>query len=126
VTVITPGAGCSITSTATVSTAGAAGRFTFRAAFFTGAVLGLALATVRFVALALADLVALRALPRVAEFRFCTFDPFLRLAMIAPALVGARYKLPARHCWSKNKRPSLVNLSTVRALFTHTMFAKER
>jgi hypothetical protein len=82
--VVTPGAGCSITSEATVSTTGATGCFTFRAAFFTGAGLGLALATVRFVALALADLVALRALPRVAEFRFCTFDPFLRLAMIAP------------------------------------------
>src|SRR5689334_1300942 len=65
--VVTPGAGCSITSEATVSTTGATGCFTFRAAFFTGAGLGLALATVRFVALALADLVALRALPRVAE-----------------------------------------------------------
>ena len=84
-TVIKPGAGCSVTSTATVSTAGAAGRFTFRAAFFTGAVLGLALATVRFVALALADLVTLRVLPRaVAAFLFGAFDCFLRLAMIAP------------------------------------------
>jgi hypothetical protein len=47
-------------------------------------------ATVRFVAFALADLDALRALLRLAEFplrnfaRFCTFDPFLRLAMIDP------------------------------------------
>jgi hypothetical protein len=93
VTVITPGAGCSITSTATVSTTGVTGfftfrAFTFRAAFFTGAGLGLVLATVRFVAFAALD--ALRALPRLAEFplrsfaRFCTFDAFLRLAMIAP------------------------------------------
>jgi hypothetical protein len=85
VTVITSGAGCSITSTATVSTTGATGCFTFRAVFFTGAGFGLA---VRFVAFA--DFAALRALPRLAEFtlrsfpRFCTFDPFLRLAMIDP------------------------------------------
>ena len=81
-TVITSGAGF---STATVSTAGATGCFTFRAVFFTGAGFGLA---VRFVAFA--DFAALRALPRLAEFtlrsfpRFCTFDPFLRLAMIDP------------------------------------------
>jgi hypothetical protein len=88
VTVITPGAGCSITSTATVSTTGVTGCFTFRAAFFTGAGFGLALATVRFVAFAAFD--TLRAFPRLAEFplrsfaRFCTFDAFLRLAMIDP------------------------------------------
>jgi hypothetical protein len=91
VTVITPGAGCSITSTATVSTTGAIGCFirraSFRGGFFTVARLGLALATVRFVA---ADFDTLRALPRVAEFRlrcfarFCTSDRFLRLAMISP------------------------------------------
>ena len=85
VTVITPGVGCSITSTATVSTTGVTGCFTFRAAFF-GAGLGLALATVDFVALA-----ALRALPRLAELRsfarFCTFDAFLRLAMIDPLVL---------------------------------------
>jgi hypothetical protein len=87
VTVITPGAGCSITSTAAVSTTGATGCFTFRAAFFTGAGLGFAFATVRFVGFARA---ALRALPRLAAFplrslaRLCTFDPFLRLAMIYP------------------------------------------
>ena len=92
VTIITPGAGCSSTSTATVSTTGATGCFTFRAAFFTGAGLGLALATVRFVAFAALD--ALRALPRLAEFplrsfaRFCTFDAFLRLAMIDPLVVA--------------------------------------
>ena len=45
-------------------------------------------ATVRLVAFAALD--ALRALPRLAEFplrsfaRFCTFDAFLRLAMIEP------------------------------------------
>ena len=67
------------------STTGATGCFTFRAAFFTGAGLGLALAAVRFAALA-----TLRALLRLAEFalrslaRPCTFDPFLRLAMIGP------------------------------------------
>jgi hypothetical protein len=95
VTVITPGAGCSITSTATLSTAGATGCFirSFRTAFFTGVCLGLALATARFVAFA--DFAAFRALPRLAEFtlrsfaRFCTFDPFLRLAMIEPPLVVA-------------------------------------
>jgi hypothetical protein len=62
-------------------------RASFRAAFFVVARLGLALATVRFVA---ADFDTLRALPRVAEFplrcfvRFCTSDRFLRLAMISP------------------------------------------
>jgi hypothetical protein len=87
VTVITPGAGCSITSTPTVSTIGAVGCFTFRAAFFTGARLGFGFATVRFVVFAC---VALRAQPRLAEFplrsfaRFCTFDAFLRFAMIDP------------------------------------------
>ena len=92
VIVITPGAGCSIRSTMTVSATEVTGRFTFGAAFFTAAGLGLALATVRFVAFAFADLDALRALPRLAEVplrnfaRFCTFDRFLRLAMIAPLL----------------------------------------
>jgi hypothetical protein len=95
VTLITPGAGCSITSTATVSTTGVTGWFTFRAAFFTGARLGFAFATVRFVAFPRAALATLRALPRFAEFllrslaRLCTFDPFLRLAMIRPrSLIG--------------------------------------
>ena len=97
-TVITSGAGF---STATVSTAGATGCFTFRAVFFTGAGFGLA---VRFVAFA--DFPALLALPRLAEFtlrsfpRFCTFDDFLRLAMIDPLVlrndttvqVAARYQ----------------------------------
>jgi len=97
VTVITRGAGCSITSTATVSTTGATGCFTFRAAFFTGAGLGLALATTRFAVLA-----TLRALLRLAGFalrslaRLCTFDPFLRLATISPVLVGAPKRFDAR------------------------------
>jgi hypothetical protein len=91
-TVITPGAGCSITSTATVSTAEVTGRFTFRAAFFTGARLGLALATVRFVAFPFAAFVTLRALARVADdfprfARFCTPDRFLGLAMIDPLVL---------------------------------------
>src|SRR5207244_8490360 len=102
VTVITPGAGCSIRSTTTVSTTGFfTRRTTFGAAFFTGAGLGLVLATVRFVAFAaLADF----ALSRLAELRrfarFCTFARFLRLAMIDPLVlrddttvqVAARYQ----------------------------------
>ena len=76
VTVITPGAGCSITLTATVSTTGVIGCFTFRAAFFTGAGLGLAVATgslCRFRSPGRSS-----ALPRLAELRsfgrFCIFD----------------------------------------------------
>ena len=101
--VITPGAGCSIRSTTTVSTTGFfTRRTTFGAAFFTGAGLGLALATVRFVTFA--ALATLRALPRLAELcrfaRFCTFARFLRLAMIDPLVlrddttvqVAARYQ----------------------------------
>ena len=85
-TVITPGAGCSITSTATVSTAGAAGCFPFRAAFLTGAGLGLALAAVRFGAFAALD--TLRDLARLAAVPLrSTFDAFLRLAMIAPLVL---------------------------------------
>jgi len=82
------GAGCSTDSIATLSTAGAT---SFRAAFFTGARLGLVLGTVRF-AFPRADLTTLRALAPLAEFRLrslarvCAFDPFLRLAMIAPCV----------------------------------------
>jgi hypothetical protein len=109
VTDITPGAGCSITSTATVSTTGVTGCFTFCAAFFTGAGLGLALATVRLVAFARADFATLRALPRVVDFpfdsfpRLCAFARFLLLAMIRPVLVGgpqrmmSDYQVPATH-----------------------------
>jgi hypothetical protein len=106
VTVITPGAGCSITSTATVSITGVTGCFTFRAAFFTGAGLGLALATVRF---AFAALDTLGGLPRLAEFpfrsfaRFCTFDAFLRLAMIDPLVW---FVLCATHWWQIKRRPA--------------------
>jgi hypothetical protein len=80
VTVVTSGAGFSTTA---VSTAGAEGR----TSFVTVPRLDLAFATVRFV---VADFASLRALPRLAKFpfrgfaRFCTFDPFLRLAMIVP------------------------------------------
>jgi len=99
VTVITFAAGCSITSVATISTTGATCCFirSFRVAFFTGARLGLALATVRFAALA-----ALRTLAREADFplgsfpRLCTFDPRLRLATVAPVLVGAPQRIDAR------------------------------
>ena len=68
-----------------VSITGATGRLIRRAAFFIGARFGLAFATVRLVAFARA---ALRALPRLVELplrgfaRFCTFDRFLRLAVI--------------------------------------------
>jgi hypothetical protein len=57
--------------------------------------LGLGLATVRFVAFA--DFATLAALPRLAELplcslaRFWTFDPFFRLAMIAPFDAPQRY-----------------------------------
>jgi len=70
-------------STATVSTAAVTGL----AAFFTCVRLGLALATVRFVAFPRATLARLCALGRaVAAFLFWTFDNcFLRLAMIDPA-----------------------------------------
>ena len=69
------------------------GCFTFRAAVFTGALFGLALATARFVAFARATLDSLRVFPRVADLapnfpRCCTFDR-LRLAMIPPRLFGA-------------------------------------
>jgi hypothetical protein len=86
--VITLGAGCSISS--------ATGCLIRRAAFFTEARFGLALATVRFAAFARA---VLRVLPRLAEFplgsfpRFCTFDPFLRLAMIDPLWLMLRNAL---------------------------------
>jgi hypothetical protein len=84
VTVITPGAGCAINPAATVWTAGATRCLIRRpASFFTGARLGLALATVSFVAFAAFD--GLRAFgPAVAPFLICTFDCFLRLAMINP------------------------------------------
>lgn len=117
-----PRAGCSITSAATVSTTGAT---SFRAAFFTDARLGLALATVRF-AFPRADLTTLRALPRLAEFRLrslarvCTFDPFLRLAMIAPCS-GWRARLTDSVA-SKGKRPTRQTmnreLSTGRSVFS--------
>jgi hypothetical protein len=57
--------------------------------FFVGVCLGLA---------AFAG-AALRALPRFVEFpfrgfpRFCTFDPFFRLAMIRPVLVGGPQRM---------------------------------
>ena len=89
--------GCSITSEATVSAAGATGCFIFRATFFTGAALGLALAIARFAVLAI-----LRVLLRLAEFarrslaRPCTFDRFLRLAMITPFWSPRGYNRPSR------------------------------
>jgi hypothetical protein len=61
--------------------------------FFHWRVFGLGLATVRFIAFAAFD--TLRALLRLAELRsfadFCTFDAFLRLAMIAPLGAAQRY-----------------------------------
>src|SRR5690349_12647118 len=92
-------AGCSITSTptvsATISTIGATGCFIRRATFFTGAGLGLALAIVFARA-------ALRALPRVADFPpgsfLFTFARFLLLAMIRPrSLVGGPQRMMSDH-----------------------------
>jgi len=80
--------GCSITSAATVSTAGPTGNRPFRTTFFAGARLGLALAAVRFA--------ALRALPRaIAAFLLGAFDCFLRLAMISPVLIRASPRIDA-------------------------------
>jgi hypothetical protein len=92
VTVITPGAGCSITSTATVSTAVAADGATF----FAAARLGLALATARFAAFfpraALDSFLALGS--NFAPFLFWTFDDFfLRLAIVDPLFWLALRKL---------------------------------
>jgi hypothetical protein len=109
----------SISSTATASTAGATGCFSRRAAFFTGARLGLALATVRFL---VADFATFRGLPRLAEFplrsfaRFCTFDRFLRLAMIVLFRVP---RSPA--CAVANYCPKTSNsISTPREKITQT------
>jgi len=55
-----------------------------RAAFFTGARLGLALATVRLAGAAFRALRSLAEAPLGSFPRFCTFDRFLRLAMIDP------------------------------------------
>ena len=120
--------GCSITSAAAVSTAGATGCLIRRATFFTDAGLGLALAIVRFAA---ADFATLRGLPRLAEFplrsfaRFGSFDPFLRLAMINPLRlvpIQATYTaLLVKEQTAKSRQ--LIHRA---ALFTYIMFAKER
>ena len=108
VTLITPGAGCSITSTATVSTTGATGCLIHRAAFFTAAArLDLALATV-FAA------EALPALARLAGFllgsfpRFWAFDCFLRLAMIVPLFwlaLCAKHSVGSKRGATKSRQP---------------------
>ena len=91
-----------VVSTTTVSTTRADGGTSLCTGFFTVARLGLALATIRFVAFALRDFDALRALPRLAELplrsftRLCTFDPCLRLATIAPVLIGVPQRIDAR------------------------------
>jgi hypothetical protein len=98
VTLITPGAGWSITSTTTVSSTGVTGALPFPAIFFTGARLGLALATVRLVAFARADL---RALPRLAEFAlrgFARFRPIRR--------AGAHTVRAGRPCATPNHQLS--------------------
>jgi hypothetical protein len=82
VTVVTPGTGCSITSTGTLST-----EATGRAAFFTRARFGLALATARFAAtFPRSAFESFLALGRAfAPFLFWTFDDcFLRFAIIDP------------------------------------------
>jgi hypothetical protein len=79
----------SVTATgcSTASTVGVTGCFIRRAAFFAAVRLGLALATIRFVAFAALD--TLRAFPRLfllGSFpRFCAFARFLLLAMIRPS-----------------------------------------
>jgi len=90
---------------------------TFRAAFFTGARFGLALAAVRFAAFARADL---RALPRLAELppfgsfpRFCTFDFFVRFAMIDP------------RCCSATIQPSTSPQEIKRELSTDRRFERD-
>jgi hypothetical protein len=113
VTVIRPGAGCSTTSTITVSRTGSF-RTSFPGAFFTAARFGLDLATVRFVAFA--DFATVAALPRLAEFplrslpRFCTFALFFRLAMIAPHWCSVRIQP------SKSRQTIERELSTDRGL----------
>jgi len=116
VTVTTPGAGCSITSAATVSTTGATGCFTFRATFFEGAGLGLAFAVVGFVAFAAFD--GLRTLPRaVAVFLCCAFDCFLRLAMIDPlGLIRAPPRCPIIKSRQPVKR--VINRSQLKRALT--------
>jgi len=116
VTVTTPGAGCSITSAATVSTTGATGCFTFRATFFEGAGLGLAFAVVGFVAFAAFD--GLRTLPRaVAVFLCCAFDCFLRLAMIDPlGLIRAPQRCPIIKSRQPIKR--VINRSQLKRALT--------
>jgi hypothetical protein len=94
---------------ASVSTAGAA--VSLCAAFF--ARLGLALATVRFAALA-----TLRALPP----RFCTFDAFLRLAVIAPLGAAQRYNGPSRSQLSNASYQQIARLSAT----THALFFSGR
>jgi hypothetical protein len=128
VTAITPGAGCSITSAATVSTTGATGCFTFRATFL-GAGLGLALATARFAALA-----ALRALLRLADFALRSSQRWWRTKNIriqsgvalSTAVRGVyfnfagpmedrsgcrsdthRCRVPTRHLWGQGKAARL-------------------
>ena len=95
-----------------VSTAVTTGSLIDRAAFFTGARLGLALAIVF-------ACTALRALPRFAEFpfrsfpRFCTFDPFFRLAMIRP---GSGWWSATHDVGLKSHGNALNDLSTDRRL----------
>ena len=84
--------------------------------------MGFAPATLRFVAFAALD--TLRALPRLAELplrsfvRLCTFDAFLRLAMIdPPGLVSAPQRQIKGHL-AKSRQPILrvINRSQLRAL----------
>ncbi len=106
-----PGAGCSITSTATVSITGAAGCFNFRTAFFTDARLGLAFATV-FARAALLALLRLAEFPLVNFPRFCTFDFFFDFAM-----------MPSR--WLRNTSMAVIRLSA-RAIQRYQQSAASR
>jgi hypothetical protein len=79
---MTPGAGCSITSTTTVSISRLGdGWRLFRVTFLT-ARWSLAVVAVRFVPPLRADFNTLRALPREAELLLRNFARFFRLAMI--------------------------------------------
>jgi hypothetical protein len=79
----------------------------------------LALATVRFVAFAAFD--GLRALARAgAPFLFCTFDCFLRLAMIRPVLVGRPQRIDAG---STSLGNPTIELSTDRVVSAHLAVA---
>ena len=99
-----------------VSITGVAGCFTFGAALFPSPRLGLDLATLRFAVWA-----TFRALLRLAEFplrslaRLCTFDFFLRLAILAPGWFVFRNQLNSdQKTAGAVRQPTVCGLSTDR------------